>query len=308
MTGKMVLIPGGTFLMGSKNFYPEEAPPRKVRVDSFLIDETPVTNEEFAHFVEATGYQTLAELPPDPDMYPGILPDLINAGSLVFESPPGLVPIADFTQWWDFRVSAWWREPLGPGSSIRDLPDHPVVHITHQDAQSYADWAGKSLPSEAEWEYACRGGLDGKDFAWGDELKPDGAILANYWHGQFPWQNLKLDGWERTSSVRSFPPNGFGLYDMIGNVWEWTDDWFETPQASEKKGKACCIPVNPRGGSESASVDPCTPDIAIGRKVLKGGSHLCADNYCQRYRPAARYAQPIDTSTCHVGFRCIKRV
>jgi sulfatase modifying factor 1 len=298
-------LPGGEFTMGSERFYPEERPRRRVRVAGFWIDETPVTNREFAAFVAATGYRTFAEVAPDPADYPGLPPELARAGSLVFERPRGPVDLNDFRQWWKFRFGAKWSEPLGADSSIAELLDHPVVHIAYVDAEAYAKWAGKELPTEAEWEYAARGGLQGIEFAWGNELAPNGQMLANFWQGEFPWDNRLLDGWERTSPVRVFPPNGFGLFDMIGNVWEWTADWYSTG-ADVPKGR-CCTPSNPRGCREYESYDPCTPDVKIGRKVLKGGSHLCAPNYCQRYRPAARYPQPIDTSTSHVGFRCIIR-
>jgi len=302
-TAGMRHLAGGAFTMGSERFYPEEKPRRRVRVDPFWIDETPVTNRQFGEFVRATGYRTFAETAPDPADYPGMPAEMAQAGSLVFDRPRGSVNHLDFRQWWSFRFGARWDRPLGEGSSIAGLEDHPVVHIAYADAESYALWAGKSLPTEAEWEYAARGGLDA-EFAWGDELAPGGRMLANYWQGEFPTENHVLDGWERTSPVRSFPPNGFGLTDMIGNVWEWTSDWYGQPSAPSG---SCCVPANPRGGLEELSYDPCTPEIRIGRKVLKGGSHLCAPNYCQRYRPAARYAQPIDTSTSHVGFRCVVR-
>jgi formylglycine-generating enzyme required for sulfatase activity len=292
--------------MGSERFYPEERPRRRVRVDAFWIDETPVTNRQFAEFIRQTGCCTLAETAPDPADYPGMPAELAKAGSLVFDRPAGRVDLRDFRQWWSFRFGASWRQPLGEGSSIDGLEDHPVVHIAYQDAESYARWAGKTLPTEAEWEFAARGGLD-REYAWGDELAPGGRMLANFWQGEFPWENRMLDGWERTSPVRSFPLNGYDLSDMIGNVWEWTCDWFATPASSTKPSGSCCVPSNPRGGREEQSYDPATPAIRIGRRVLKGGSHLCAPNYCQRYRPAARYAQPIDTSTSHVGFRCIVR-
>jgi formylglycine-generating enzyme len=186
------------------------------------------------------------------------------------------------------------------------LHDHPVVHIAYRDAEAYAEWAGKALPTEAEWEFAARGGLIGTEFAWGDEFAPGGRQMANTWQGAFPHENLMTDGYERTSPVGAFPANGYGLHDMIGNVWEWTSDWY-TSQHSADAVKTCCIPENPRGGAEQESFDPCQPEIRIPRKVLKGGSHLCAPNYCQRYRPAARYAQPVDTSTSHIGFRCVVR-
>lgn len=298
----MKRIEGGTFTMGSERFYPEEKPRRRVRVDPFQIDETPVTNRQFAEFVRQTGYRTFAETAPNPADYPGMPPEMAKAGSLVFDRPAGRVDLRDFRQWWSFRFGASWSRPLGEGSSIDGLEDHPVVHVAYQDAEAYARWAGKSLPTEAEWEFAARGGLD-TEYAWGEELAPGGHMLANFWQGEFPWENRMLDGWERTSPVGFFPPNAYGLSDMIGNVWEWTCDWFATPVSSS----SCCVPSNPRGGREEQSYDPATPAIRIGRRVLKGGSHLCAPNYCQRYRPAARYAQPIDTSTCHVGFRCVVR-
>lgn len=300
-------LAGGVFAMGSERFYPEEAPVRQVRVDPFWIDEAPVTNSDFARFVAATGYRTLAETAPDPADYPGMPPELAQPGSLLFQPTAGPVDLEDFTQWWSFAFGADWRRPLGAGSSIDDKPDHPVVHVAFEDAQAYADWAGKSLPTEAEWEFAARGGLEGAEFAWGDVLAPDGAMLANYWQGAFPHENSLLDGWARTSPIGTYPPNGYGLFDMVGNVWEWTIDWWSEPRADAKSSGACCVPHNPRGGSERESIDPCTPHVPIGRKVLKGGSHLCAPNYCQRYRPAARHAQPIDSSTSHIGFRCVIR-
>lgn len=292
--------------MGSDRFYPEERPRRPVRVDAFWIDETPVTNRQFAAFVAATGYRTFAEIAPDPADYPGMPIEMAQAGSLVFERPQGPVDPNDFAQWWKFRWGAKWNQPLGEHSSIEGLEDHPVVHIAYADAEAYATWAGKSLPTEAEWEYAARAGVDA-EFAWGDELAPEGRMLANYWQGEFPHENRLLDGWERTSPVRTFAPNTFGLYDMIGNVWEWTSDWYALPAVEKKHSGSCCVPANPRGGTEQQSYDSQMSAMRIGRKVLKGGSHLCAPNYCQRYRPAARYAQPIDTSTSHIGFRCVLR-
>lgn len=304
----MCLVSGGTFLMGSNAHYPEERPARQVRVDAFQIDETPVTNTQFVRFVLATGYRTFAERAPDPTHYPGILPELIQPGSLLFVPPAGPVDVSDFRQWWQFCAGADWRHPYGPESSLEGLGDHPVVHIVHEDAMAYAEWAGKSLPTEAEWERAARGGVEGATYAWGEELAPNGQMRANYWQGAFPWQNSMEDGYLRTSPVRSYPANPFGLYDMIGNVWEWTNDWFGEHGQEAKPAGACCIPDNPRGGGEESSFDPCQREVAIARKVLKGGSHLCADNYCLRYRPAARHAQPIDTSACHVGFRCVVRL
>ncbi len=301
----MIRIEGGSFAMGSDRFYPEEAPMRRVRVDSFWIDETPVTNRQFAAFVEATGYRSFAEIPPDPRDYPGLDPDMAQAGSLLFHRTATPVDVNDYSQWWSFSTGTDWRHPHGPDSNLDDLWDHPVVHIVHDDADAYARWAGKALPTEAEWEFAARGGLDGADYAWGDELAPGGAMLANYWQGLFPYSNLLEDGYERTSPVRSYPPNGYGLYDMIGNVWEWTTDWFAQPKVERKSRGSCCVPANPRGGTRRGSVEP--GEQPIPRKVLKGGSHLCAPSYCRRYRPAARHPQAIDSSTSHIGFRCIRR-
>ncbi len=308
----MRLIESGTFTMGSVQWYPEEAPLREVRVDSFWIDERPVTNRQFAEFVEATGHVTVAEVAPDPKDYPGMLPGMDRAGSLVFHPTAGPVPLSEYHHWWKFEFGADWRHPHGPESDLdsADLWDHPVVHVAWADAMAYAKWAGKDLPTEAEHEFAARGGLEGKEFAWGDELAPGGGILANYWQGQFPFANTLEDGWLRTSPVGSFPANGHGLYDMIGNVWEWTRDWWEDqPSVPQKRrGQACCTISNPRGGTLRGSFDPSQPEVKIGRKVLKGGSHLCAANHCQRYRPAARHPEMIDTSTSHIGFRCVKRI
>jgi sulfatase modifying factor 1 len=303
----MVWIAGGTFRMGSDQHYPEEAPAHQVTVGSFRIDRTPVTNRQFRDFVDATGHVTVAEIAPRPEDYPGALPHMLKAGSLVFAAPRfRRVDLRDWSQWWRFKLGANWRHPHGPDSSIRGLDEHPVVHIAYRDAEAYASWAGKELPTEAEWELAARGGLDGAEFAWGDEFTPGGKHQANTWQGDFPRQNLVQDGYRGTSPVRAFPPNGYGLHDMIGNVWEWTSDWY-APKHQADAPKPCCVPANPRGGREEASHDPCRPHIKIPRKVLKGGSHLCAPNYCRRYRPAARHAQPVDTSTSHVGFRCIVR-
>jgi sulfatase modifying factor 1 len=295
-------LPGGVFPMGSERFYAEERPRRHVSVGAFWMDVAPVTNREFAAFVAQTGYRTLAETPPNPADYPQVPEHLLVAGSLVFTQPADDFTRDDFRDWWQFKGGADWRHPLGPESSIDDLHDHPVVHVAYCDADAYAKWAGKALPTEAEWEYAARGGLE-TEYAWGDELAPNGAMLANYWQGEFPWCNLLLDGWDRTSPVGTFPPNGFGLVDMIGNVWEWTSDWFAP---SRRDSNACCMTHNPRGGDEDESHDG-TLLGGIPRKVLKGGSHLCAANYCQRYRPAARYPQAVDTAACHTGFRCIVR-
>jgi formylglycine-generating enzyme required for sulfatase activity len=302
----MIWIEGGAFRMGSDRHYPEEAPAHRVACDGFWIDSTPVPNRQYRDFVRATGHVTTPERIPDAEDYPGALPHMLFAGSLVFSAPRHAVHLRDWSQWWRFTKGADWRHPYGPGSSINGLDNHPVVHVSFADAQAYATWAGKDLPTEAEWEYAARGGLDGAEYAWGDEFTPGGHHLANTWQGEFPHRNLADDGFERTSPVKAFPPNGYGLYDMIGNVWEWTADWW-SPKHEADAPKACCIPHNPRGAPEAASHDPAQPNIRIPRKVLKGGSHLCAPNYCRRYRPAARHAEPVDTSTSHVGFRCVVR-
>ena len=301
----MVWIPGGTYEMGSNDHYPEERPVHPVTVDGFWIDQYPVTNERFRRFVEETGHVTFAEIPPDPKDYPGAQPHMLYAGSLVFVKPDGPVDLTNFANWWTFMRGADWRHPTGPKSSLGGRKRHPVVHVTFADAEAFAHWDGKSLPTEAEWEYAARGGVAGQEFAWGSEMTPRGRHMANTWQGEFPWQNLLTDRYEGTSPVDAFPPNGYGVSDMIGNVWEWTTDWYRAEHAAEVR--TCCVPHNPRGASEEESYDPCAPAIKIPRKVLKGGSHLCAPNYCRRYRPAARFPEPVDTSTCHVGFRCVVR-
>ena len=303
---EMAWIAGGTFCMGSDRHYPEEAPIHRVTVDDFWMDRTPVTNWQFREFVEATGYVTFAEIAPDAKDYPGARSEMLRAGSLVFTAPKHAVDLKQWAHWWGFEFGAYWRRPYGPQSSITGLDDFPVVHIAYRDAEAYATWAGKVLPTEAEWEFAARGGLDGAEYAWGDEFTPGGRLMANTWQGQFPQENLATDGYKRTSPVTAYPPNGYGLYDMVGNVWEWTSDWY-SPRHGADAAKACCIPENPRGGPKEDSYDPCQPHIRIPRKILKGGSHLCAPNYCRRYRPAARHPQPVDTSTSHVGFRCIMR-
>jgi sulfatase modifying factor 1 len=302
----MVLIPGGYFRMGSDKHYPEEAPVHRVKVDSFFIDRTPVTNRQFKEFIKTTGHVTVAQTPPDPKDYPGALPHMLYAGSLVFMPPSHAVDLRNWGEWWTFLKGADWRHPYGPKSNINNLDHHPVVHVSFADAVAYANWAGKDLPTEAEWEYAARGGLESAEYAWGEEFTPGGKHQANTWQGEFPRQNLNDDGYERTSPVTAFPPNGYGVHDMIGNVWEWTSDFY-SPRHRADAPKTCCIPENPRGGAEAASYDSCQPNIKIPRKVIKGGSHLCAPNYCRRYRPAARHAEPVDTSTSHVGFRCVVR-
>jgi sulfatase modifying factor 1 len=302
----LVRIPGGTFRMGSDAHYPEEAPVHTVVVDEFWVRPTTVTNREFAEFVRATGYVTVAERPLHPKDYPGAPPENLVPGSLVFTMTPGPVDLTNISQWWAWTPGACWRHPEGPTSTIDDRLDHPVVHVAHEDAAGYAEWAGESLPTEAEWEFAARGGHDGRPFVWGDEAVPGGVYLANFWQGDLPFRNSEADGFAGTAPVGSFPPNDFGLYDMAGNVWEWTDDWY-AERHTEDSDKPCCIPTNPRGPNVEVSYDPHQPQFAIPRKVVKGGSFLCADNYCQRYRPAARRAQMIDTGMSHQGFRTVAR-
>ncbi|MFD0856891.1 formylglycine-generating enzyme family protein [Actinomadura adrarensis] len=281
-------LPGGDFLMGSEDFYPEEGPVIKTSVDGFWIDEHPVTIADFRGFVEATGYVTVAERPLDPAEFPDADPALLVPGSLVFHRTDGPVNLRDHTNWWRYVPGASWRNlPADAGDS------HPVTHVAYEDALAYARWAGKDLPTEAEWEFAARGGLDGAVYVWGDQFAPEGRMMANTWQGEFPWQNLLQDGYEGTSPVGTFPPNGYGLYDMAGNVWEWTREVF-TPRHEDAPATACCAP------SKSLQDDSV-------RRTIKGGSHLCAPNYCLRYRPAARQGQDPDSSTGHIGFRCVVR-
>lgn len=302
----MIRIPGNTFLMGSDRHYPEERPAHRVKVDGFWIDSCTVTNAEFARFVAATRYLTLAEQPLDPMQYPGANPDLMTPGALVFHRTSGPVDKDDLSNWWRYVPGACWHRPEGPGSDLAGREDHPVVHVAFADAEAYAAWSGKTLPTEAEWEFAARGGLDGAEFAWGDTFELNGKPMANTWQGPFPWRNFALDGYEGTAPVASYPPNGYGLYDMAGNVWQWTTDWYSARHPCEVT-KSCCVPANPRGGPVDASFDPRQPRIRIPRKVVKGGSFLCAPSYCRRYRPAARQPQMIDSAMSHIGFRCIAR-
>jgi sulfatase modifying factor 1 len=302
----MVRVPGGTFLMGSNDFYSEERPVHRVAVDGFWMDEHPVTNAEFRRFVKATAYVTVAERPLDPADYPEADTALLVAGSLVFKKARGPVDLRDVRNWWAYTPGADWRHPEGPGSNLGGRERHPVVHIAYEDAEAYASWAGKELPTEAEWEYAARGGIEGATYAWGDEFAPKGKMMANTWQGHFPWENLKTDRYEGTSLVRVFPPNGYGFYDVTGNVWEWTSDYFSS-RHSDEGARPCCVPRNPRVDSPEGSHAVGQSGAHIPRRVLKGGSHLCAPSYCLRYRPAARQGEAVDTSTTHIGFRCVVR-
>ena len=301
----MVWIPGGEFLMGSSDFYPEERPVRRVRVDGFWMDTHLVTAGEFRRFVRSTGYMTVAERPLDAADYPEADPDLLVPGSSVFRKSAGPVALDDYRNWWEYRSGACWRRPGGKGTSIVGRERHPVVQVAWEDVEAFAVWVGKELPTEAEWEFAARGGLDGAVFAWGDhDVVSNAGALANTWQGEFPWQNLKLDGFEGTSPVGSFPPNDYGLFDVTGNVWEWTVDYFT---AAHTATRSCCVPDNPRATSAEGSRMAGQPGEQFPRKVIKGGSHLCAPNYCLRYRPSARQSQTVDSAMGHLGFRCILR-
>jgi formylglycine-generating enzyme len=304
---EMVWIEGGEFRMGDDRFYPEEGAVQRVAVEGFWIDRHPVTNGEFSRFVADTGHVTFAERPPDPSLYPEASPEQLVPGSIVFGQPAHRVGLDDWRRWWEWVPGASWHHPDGRASSLDGLETHPVVHVAHEDAEAYARWAGKRLPTEAQWEHAARGGRDGAIYAWGDEDEPGGRPMANTWQGEFPWQNLEHDGFARTSPVGSFPPNGYGLLDVTGNVWEWTADWF-TSRHPPDATSPCCMPRNPRVDSpQRTSFDAFQPGADLPRRVIKGGSHLCAPNYCLRYRPAARQAEPIDSTTSHIGFRCIKQ-
>ncbi len=288
----LVWIPAQTAVLGSDCHYPEEAPVRQVDVEGFWMMAHQVTNDQFTEFVSATGYLTVAERPLNPADYPGAPRENLEPGSMVFTRTPGPVDLRHLGQWWTWTPGASWRHPVGPLSSIGRRSDHPVAHVAYEDAEAYAEWAEMALPTETEWETAARGGLHGAEFTWGDEPEQPGRPLANYWHGDFPWRPEK--GYGRTTSVGTFPPNGYGLFDMAGNVWEWTTDWY----AEDPSQSACCA---------EDSYDPQQPQFRVPRRVVKGGSFLCADSYCRRYRPAARRPQPVDTGMSHIGFRCVKR-
>ncbi|MBY0288512.1 MAG: formylglycine-generating enzyme family protein [Mycobacteriaceae bacterium] len=288
----LVWIPSQTATLGSDRHYPEEAPARVADVEGFWMMARAVTNSQFAEFVDATAYLTVAERPLNPRDYPDAPPENLLPGSMVFTRTKGPVDLRHLNLWWTWTPGASWRHPVGPLSSIDKRVDHPVVHIAYEDAEAYAAWAGMSLPTEAEWETAARGGLDHTEYTWGDEPESPDQARANYWHGDFPWRPEK--GYGRTAPVGSYPPNGYGLFDMAGNVWEWTTDWY----GETRDDQPCCA---------SDSCDPRQPQFQVPRKVVKGGSFLCADVYCLRYRPAARRPQAVDTGMSHIGFRCVKR-
>lgn len=305
----MVWIPGGTFIMGATLAdYPEEGPQLEVTVDGFWVDKTPVTIAEFRQFVQETGYRTVAERPLDPAEYPGILPSLLVPGSLVFTPSAGPVPLDDWRRWWRYVPGARWDKPTGQEATVEHLLDHPVTHVCWEDVDAYAKWAGKAIPTEAEWEYAARAGGRDSLFAWGDELEPGGTVRAHYWRGAFPWLNRHAAGQQRTAPVGSYVANDYGLFDMIGNVWEWTSDFYRSGAARLGEASCCGPTVNPRVGVAEGSYGADEPGGAhVPRRVLKGGSHLCSEEYCQRYRPAARQAQQVESAMSHIGFRCISR-
>jgi formylglycine-generating enzyme required for sulfatase activity len=299
----MVWVPGGEFWMGSDNrMFPDARPVHKVYVDGFWMDRTTVTNEEFAKFVKATGYVTAAERAADPKLYPGAPPEMLKPGAPVFTPPSGPVPLNNLLNWWRWQPGADWRHPEGPGSNIQGRENHPVVQVAYADAVAYAKWAGKRLPTEAEWEFAARGGLDRKDFVWGDQDTPGGKHMANTFQGHFPDHNSAEDGYTGTAPVCSYPVNGYGLCDMSGNVWQWTSDWYRPDYYQTLAAKGGVI-RNPQGPADS--YDPSDPGVP--KRVQKGGSFLCTDQYCMRYRPGARGKGEAAIGASNVGFRLVQR-
>jgi formylglycine-generating enzyme required for sulfatase activity len=295
----MVWVPGGTFWMGGNDRSTQDAgPPHMVTVDGFWMDRTEVTNRQFAAFVRATRYVTIAECKPDPKDFPGAPEENLVPGSVVFTPPGAPVSLDNHLQWWKYVHGASWRHPEGPGSSVEGKDDYPVVHVAYPDAEAYAAWAGKRLPTEAEWEFAARGGLDRKRYVWGDAREPDGKPMMNHWQGRFPVQNVAADGFDRVAPVGSYSANGFGLLDMAGNVWEWCSDWYRPGYEVDGPGPA----VNPKG--PTTSHDPMEPGVP--KRVQRGGSFLCSDTYCTRYLPGARGKGEVDSGASHVGFRCVR--
>jgi formylglycine-generating enzyme required for sulfatase activity len=302
----MVWVPAATFRMGSDVHYREEAPAHRVAVSGFWIDRCQVTNKDYARFVEHTDYVTVAERPLSPAEFPHAPPENLVPGSLVFTRTDGPVDLRHLNLWWTWTPGACWRHPDGPHSDLDGRESHPVVHVAYEDAVAYARWAGKDLPTEAEWECAARGGIDGAEYAWGDQQLPDGGYPGNWWQGRFPFENVAEDGYEGLAPVGAFPPNRFGLHEMTGNAWDWTSDWYTSRHPADPD-KPCCVPQDPRGGALESSYDRRQAQFRIPRRVIKGGSYLCADSYCKRYRPAARRPQMIDTGMSHIGFRCVAR-
>lgn len=305
----MVWIPGGEFTMGTdeEEAYPAEKPAHRVKVDGFWMDETEVTNEQFKKFVDATGYVTVAEKKPEweqlkKQLPPGSSPppeENLVPGSLVFTPPSYAVSLDDYSQWWSFRPDANWKQPDGPGSTIEGKSNHPVVHIAYDDAIAFAAWAGKRLPTEAEWEFASRGGVDSERYSWGKEYRPQGKYMANTFQGVFPGTNDGEDGFTGSSPVKTFPPNRYGLYDIIGNAWEWTSDYFDANYYGELAKSR--LTVNPKGATKP--YDPNEPFAE--KRVTRGGSFLCATNYCVNFRPSARQGTTFDSGMSHVSFRCV---
>jgi formylglycine-generating enzyme len=299
---EMVFVPGGEFTMGSDRHYAEENPTHRVKVDGFFIDTTPVTNAEFARFVKETGHVTFAEIAPDPKDYPGALPHMLRAGSLVFVKSQGPVDLTNWSNWWTFGFGADWRHPYGRGSTIKGLDDIPSCTSPIAMRRLTRDGLAKSCPARPNGNSPRAAGSTAQSSPGAMFSSRTGSRWRTPGRASFPGRTCSRTA--TRAPRRCVPPNGYGLYDMIGNVWEWTTDWYASTHAQQK---SCCMPVNPRGPREEKSYDPCQPKIKIPRKVIKGGSHLCAPNYCRRYRPAARHAEPIDTSTCHLGLRCIRR-